>query len=178
MPFSYVPLLVVTGASGAGKTASLKALEERRYPQTRCLYFDSIGVPPPEEMEREFGSGERWQAYATRKWIARVAADDDAASVQVLEGQTRPSFVHEALEATPRVRAQVALLDCDPSTRRTRLAKRGQADLATLQMNAWAAYLRGQADALTLPVVDTSRLSIEEVADALWDLVEGLRNAS
>jgi hypothetical protein len=32
-------------------------------------------------------------------------------------------------------------------------------------MDAWAAYLRGQADALQLPVIETSNLSVDAIAD-------------
>jgi hypothetical protein len=41
-------------------------------------------------------------------------------------------------------------------------------------MDCWAAYLRGQADALNLPVIDTTLLSIEEVADQLEAIVRSL----
>ena len=41
----------------------------------------------------------------------------------------------------------------------------------------WAAYLRGQADALGLRVLETSAISVEEVADALAEDVVALRNA-
>jgi hypothetical protein len=34
-------------------------------------------------------------------------------------------------------------------------------------MDSWAAYLRGQADALNLPVIDTTDLEIDAAADAL-----------
>ena len=40
-----VSVLVVTGASGAGKTASVEALAARALPGVRCFHFDSIGVP-------------------------------------------------------------------------------------------------------------------------------------
>jgi hypothetical protein len=43
-------------------------------------------------------------------------------------------------------------------------------------MEAWAAYLRGQADALGLRVLDTSAMSVERVADALAEDVAALRN--
>ena len=38
-------LLVVTGASGAGKTATVQALDARAVPGVQCFHFDSIGVP-------------------------------------------------------------------------------------------------------------------------------------
>ena len=39
-------------------------------------------------------------------------------------------------------------------------------------MNLWAVYLRGQADALGLPVIDTSEMSNESVADRVEELAE------
>jgi hypothetical protein len=36
-------------------------------------------------------------------------------------------------------------------------------------MDHWAAYLRGQADALSLPVIDTTLLTPEQVADELCE---------
>lgn len=42
-------------------------------------------------------------------------------------------------------------------------------------MSTWATYLRGQADALELPVVDTTGQSIEAVTRALVVEVERLR---
>jgi hypothetical protein len=41
-------------------------------------------------------------------------------------------------------------------------------------MDAWAAYLRGQADALDLPVYDTGSMSQAAVVDALVAQVETL----
>jgi hypothetical protein len=38
-------------------------------------------------------------------------------------------------------------------------------------MDNWAAYLRGQADALGLPIVDTTELTIAEATDHLQALV-------
>jgi len=45
-------------------------------------------------------------------------------------------------------------------------------------MHAWAAYLRGQADALGPRVLDTSDMSIETVADVLPAEIDTLRGAT
>src|SRR6185369_11962540 len=90
-------ILVVTGASGVGKTTAVKCLEARQRAEIRCFYFDQIGVPSVAVMERDFRGGEGWQAYATRHWISRLASDDLRGYVSVLDGQTRPSFVRAAL---------------------------------------------------------------------------------
>jgi thymidylate kinase len=167
-------LLFVTGASGAGKTTAVRALEARRLAGVRCFHFDSIGVPSPEEMIRDYGSGEAWQAATTVAWIATLMAEP--AEVAVLDGQARPSIIRAALRTVAPPPTQIVLLDCTPEERARRLAGlRGQPELASPQMSAWAAYLRGQADALELPVVDTTGQPIEAVTDALFAEVERLR---
>jgi hypothetical protein len=52
----------------------------------------------------------------------------------------------------------------------------GQLDLCNPQMDCWAAYLRGQCDALDLPRIDTSaRAATAECVAELAALVEELR---
>jgi dephospho-CoA kinase len=167
-------ILVVTGASGSGKTAAVRSLEERSLDGLRCFYFDSIGVPSTEEMDREFGGGEAWQADATRRWIKRLVTESDGRTVSVLDGQTRPSFVRAALAGVESTHVRIVLLECSPAVRRARLAQRGQPELATLRMDNWAAYLRGQADALDLRVIDTDALAVESVTDLLAAQVKEL----
>jgi hypothetical protein len=52
---------------------------------------------------------------------------------------------------------------------------RGQPELANERMDNWAAYLRGQADALGLLVIDTSDLSVDEMIDALESQVAAMQ---
>ncbi|HEV7993649.1 MAG TPA: hypothetical protein VGP25_17610 [Gemmatimonadaceae bacterium] len=44
-------ILVITGASGAGKSATVRVLAARAIPGVQCFHFDSVGVPPLEESE-------------------------------------------------------------------------------------------------------------------------------
>lgn len=173
-----VSVLVVTGASGAGKTATVEALAARALPGVRCFHFDSIGVPTAESMERDYGGAERWQAWATNQWLARLAALGEGVRVAVLDAQTRPSIVFAAPGAGITWRAHVAVLDCSPQVRAARLhGPRGQPELATARMDSWAAYLRGQADALALPVIDTSGLTVADVAQHLEAIVRRLADS-
>jgi dephospho-CoA kinase len=96
--------------------------------------------------------------------------------VNVLDAQTRPSFVQQALREFPALRASVVLLECSSELRRQRLIARGQSELANEKMNLWAAYLRGQADAFGIPVIDTSQLSVADAASTLEEHVEALRH--
>jgi hypothetical protein len=159
--------VVVIGASGAGKTETVKCLEARGHPWLRCFYFDSIGVPTPALMERDYGGPEGWQADATGRWIRRLTSNNKDAVVSILEGQTRPSFVLSAAHDAHADGITVVLLDCSPAVRRSRLIGRGQADLANRRMEAWARYLRTEASAFSMPIIDTSYLGISAAADAL-----------
>ncbi len=159
-------VLVVTGASGAGKTTVVRSLEARALPGVRCYYFDAVGVPTVDVMHRDFGGPERWQSVTTHRWIDQFAANPDAAELCVLDGQTRPSVVRRAAERAGIRFLRIVLLDCTPAVRRARLAgERSQPELSNPQMDCWAAYLRGQADALDLPVIDTSDMEIEATVD-------------
>ena len=168
-------ILVVTGASGVGKTAAARALEARALPGVRCYYFDAVGVPSIEDMCPDFGGPEQWQALTTQRWLDRIAADPDGAEVYVLDGQTRPSFVRSAAACAGIRLVPIVLLDCAPAIRHERLiGPRNQPALSNSRMDCWAAYLRGQADALDLPVIDTTNIGIDAAADGLLVHVRAL----
>ncbi len=92
-------LLVLTGASGAGKTTLARGVETA-LPRCRVFYFDSLGVPSAAEM-RAFGddAGEAWQRAMTWKWMERLAPLAASAQPVLLEGQIRIAFVREAAAA-------------------------------------------------------------------------------
>ena len=157
-------VIFLLGASGVGKTAVARYLEGREPWTDRVHYFDSIGVPPMTRMLEEYGSAEAWQQWATSQWVDRLLRKREA--LQLLEGQTRPSFVNQALEAAaPGIDPVVVLLNCSAEVRRRRLEGRGQPELANARMEAWSAYLSGQADALGLPVIETDEREVHEVAE-------------
>jgi hypothetical protein len=168
-------IVVVTGASGVGKTALVRALDHRNLDGVRCYFFDSIGVPSPEEMTVEFGSPSLWQEVMTERWITRLVANSDGARVAVLEGQVRPSVVRWVFGRTGVQRGLIVLIDCSHQVREERLHElRNQPELASPDMAAWAAYLRGQADALGLPIIDTTTVSLTAATDALSRLIMAL----
>lgn len=174
---SQPAVLVVTGASGAGKTTLVRGLEARKLPGVGCYYFDSIGVPSTEVMDREFGGPEGWQKARTHEWIARLAGGSEA--VAVLDGQTRPNVVISAMAQARIGRGGILLVECAVEERHRRLSgPRGQPELATLQMATWAAYLRGQADALALPIIDTTDLTIPAAIEELARCVSRFRGES
>jgi hypothetical protein len=125
-------------------------------------------------MDRVYGG--QWQAITTQRWLDRLAADPDGVEVYVLDAQTRPSYVNGAAGRAGVGVVRIVLLDCAPTVRNSRLVDlRGQPELANASMDTWAVYLRGQADALGLPVIDTTSLPIEGVAEALVIEIESAR---
>jgi hypothetical protein len=167
-----VRILVVTGASGVGKTTLVRLAEARGISGASFHYFDSIGVPSVEQMARDFGSPENWQIAMTNRWIARLARSESR--LCVLDGQVRPTTVRDAF-AHYQVEGRIVLLDCTHVVREARLRdERQQPELNTRDMACWASYLRGQADALDLPVLDTSAMTVDEAVETLFAHISAL----
>ena len=109
-------LLILTGASGAGKTAIVKSLRQPAAAAGSEIFnFDSIGVPSPD-----FGSGENWQRMKIVGWIQRIARALPEHSI-IFEGQMRISSLLEALKQANLPEAKIVLIDCSDSARAHRL---------------------------------------------------------
>ena len=166
-------ILVLVGASGAGKTTLVQSLESLQLPGVGCYYCDTIGVPSAEAIAEHFGGGASWQAWALDRWLTRLIANDDAVALAVLDAQARPSAVYSAFRHFGVERGHVVLIDYDYAERNARLrGPRGQPELANWQMDTWAAYLRGQADALDLPIISTTNATIDACLQSLRREVE------
>lgn len=126
-------------------------------------------------MERDYGGGEQWQAWATAEWLTRCSGLPEQVRVAVLDGQTRPAVVVDlSVAVAPRV-VHVVLLDCATDVRDARLrGPRQQAELASARMDSWAQYLRHQAEALKLEVINTTVLAPSQVADRLEGVIRKL----
>ena len=94
------PLLIMTGASGSGKTVAAKAIEADR-PSITVFHFDTIGVPSAEVMA-SFGTGHQpggsWQRAMTLKCFERIATLVASGRAVLFEGQMRIAFIQEALK--------------------------------------------------------------------------------
>jgi thymidylate kinase len=159
-------MLCITGASGAGKTTVLSALREHIEPRVLpALAFDSLGVPSEAEMHAAWDSPRAWQKAMTYHWVHTARHVYRTHPLVVLEGSFDPQYAIAAT-AAHRLRSTVVLLHTEDAVRSERLAKRGQPELATADMCAWASYLREQAQQLGGVVVDATG-PIEQVVDAL-----------
>jgi hypothetical protein len=170
-----VALVIMTGASGSGKTAIAKAIE-RDFPSITVFRFDTIGVPSDEVMAT-FGTGHQpggaWQRAMTLKWFERIAQEVSAAKTVLFEGQMRIAFIQEALVAFAVKDARVLCVECDDLTRTRRLTHdRLQPGLANESMMGWSRYLHKETVEAGYRILDTTNLSLAESVSVVLELLE------
>lgn len=158
-------LVVLTGASGSGKTAIAKTIEES-FPSITVLKFDTIGVPSPEVMA-SFGGGHQpggaWQRAMTFRWLERIAPLLAEKKRVLFEGQMRIAFIREALAASKIEDARIVCVECDDAARARRLThQRRQPELAVESMMQWSRYLHQEALEGGCEILDTTTLSLAE----------------
>lgn len=167
-------ILVLTGASGAGKTTLTLKLNELASPGVKGINCDRVKI----QVDETASSTDR-QAEILRYWISHLSQPETGIELAVLDTQIRPHRALEVLNEAAIAYAQVVLVDCDPVKRNERLhMDRGQPELANPQMDCWAAYLRGQADALKLSIIDTSNDPMDKSLVQLELLVRNLLTRS
>ncbi|HET9386164.1 MAG TPA: hypothetical protein VFO67_13515 [Gemmatimonadales bacterium] len=134
-------LYFITGSPGAGKTTLLQGVVAQYYPGLWTGHVDAAGSP---------GRGVEW---------IRLAANPPAGSpgLLVVDGQERLHTMVAAARAVQLAAFHIVLIDCDHDERQRRLLEdRRQPELDQRDIYCWAAYLRGQADALGAEVIDTT----------------------
>jgi hypothetical protein len=163
-----MPLVVLTGASGSGKTAIAKAVASLCDGPIAVEFFDSIGVPPVAEMVAAYGSPERWQYAKTVEWMARLAVTRRSGRDLLFEGQTRLAFLADAAKRAGDLVYVPILLDCDDATRMHRLTvDRGDPTLADINIMKWASFMRQEARNCGCQILDTGARSLNDCAAAV-----------
>jgi hypothetical protein len=118
-------------------------------------------------MINEYGSVEQWQRRRTIEWIGRIKTESLCRAPVILDGQARQAFVDEACAIAGVSHYRIILFDCEDVVREHRLIARGHPELANNQMVNWARYLRDEASRRGDPIIDTTRLTIEEAGELL-----------
>lgn len=145
-------LYFLTGSPGAGKTTLLKRVVQDYYHSLWTGHVDAAGAPGP---------GVEWVALAAQPPAG-------AARLLVVDGQERPHVMLAAALDADLAAFHIVLIDCDHDERRRRLLEeRRQPELDKRDVYCWAAYLKGQADALGLEVLDTTTQDLATSAAAL-----------
>lgn len=171
-----MPLVILIGASGAGKTTIARAIGECYSDEVDVFHFDRIGVPSVVRMIAEWGSGEAWQRAKTLEWMASLASLTRSRRSVLFEGQTRLAFLAEGADAAGDLKYWPILIDCADEVRTRRLtAERGQAEFANEEMTNWAHYLRQDARRRGCEILDTSMVSVEQ---SIAHVIARLRGAA
>ncbi|MFS8050864.1 hypothetical protein [Rhizobium sp. BR 314] len=169
-------LVILTGASGSGKTAIAEAIARQNAMGVAVHHFDSIDVPSTDAMIRNHGSGEAWQRGATIEWLARIAPQVKSGCAVLFEGQMRISFIVEAAAAADIGSYTLLLIDCDDEARADRLiVERGQPELANKDMMNWASYLRSEAAHHGCEIVDTGRRTLGQSVALVLEYLRKLK---
>jgi chloramphenicol 3-O-phosphotransferase len=168
-------LVIMTGASGSGKTAIAKAIE-RDHPSMTVFRFDTIGVPSPEAMAT-FGTGHQpggaWQRAMTLEWFERIAQVVAPGKTVLFEGQMRIAFIQEAITAFAIKNARILCVECDDLTRTRRLTHdRLQPGLANKSMMEWSRYLHEETIEAGHQILDTTNLSLADSVAVVLKLLE------
>jgi hypothetical protein len=157
------PFVILTGASGVGKTTIAQAIESSR-PEIEVFQGDRIGLPSDEILasygptDEPGGPGQRGFAL---HWIGVIAGKLKLDRPVLLETQCRIAFLHEALTLHGVANARILLVECADPIREIRLSERGHPELVNEQMRNWSRYLRREADTFEHEVLDTTELPLE-----------------
>ncbi len=153
-------IILITGASGSGKTTISKYLAEKY----KVFHFDEIGVPLSEEMIAEFGSLEGWQKWATERWIKKLLNLEGEETV-IFEGSFNPEFASYY--------NKLICFDTKKDIRERRLLEcRCQSELVTQDMENFSNYLKEKTVKLGGTVIDSSG-DIHDTVKACLSVIEG-----
>ena len=112
------PFVILTGASGSGKTTIAERIEID-HPQITVLRFDTIGVPSADVMAT-CGEGHQpggaWLRAKTLEWLRRIADVLASGRPVLFEGQMRIAFLQEALQAHGIKHARIICVECAERT--------------------------------------------------------------
>jgi uridine kinase len=150
-------IILITGASGSGKTTILKAIE-LLLPENQISvnYFDDIGVPSVDIMIAEYGSCEKWQEEMTHKWMEKLTQITDKEFI-FLEGSFNPEFAKNY--------SHLFCIHADREIREMRLiTQRNQPELASQDMEDFAQMLKNNTLKMGGIVVDSSIIKPEDIA--------------
>lgn len=155
-------IITITGASGVGKTSTLKALS-KNLPENinvKIFHIDEIVQPNWDEIE----DTKKWQEETTLELVDMLVKTAIKEKVHVLfEGSTDIKFYIQGFEKNNYLDYKILLFDCSQETMKNRLIQRGQPELYHSDMIGWLNYLRKEAIERNIEIVKTDNITFEEI---------------
>ena len=167
--------ILITGASGAGKTSILTLLKKLLPSFLISInFFDSIGIPSLEEMIKKYGSVEKWQETTVHKWIKRLTHITDKKLI-FLEGQFNPEFAASQFRRLDIKRYLIICLHASRDVRENRLLElRKQPELINNDMENWAHFLKKKTIENHGIVIDNSHNNSACTAEKIMEAISML----
>ena len=162
-------LILITGASGSGKTFILKEIEKRLECENFSInYFDHIVVPSFENMVSEYGSCEGWQEAMTHKWIDKLIVIKNKKYI-FLEGSFNPEFAVNYLNKLNIIDYKLFCINVSREIREERLIKnRNQPELATQDMENFGQFLKAKTIELGGKIVESNEGACDQILNLCY----------
>lgn len=166
----------ISGVNGVGKSSVMPFLRTL-LPESTVVDFDSRGVPD--------GADRAWRIAEATHWANEGVAASAAGKMFVVCGFVKPQDFADLPEAMYS-EIKIVVLDADEETVRTRLMGRytkdgvfdenqkviGKPVMEFIDGNVWyAKKMREESKEDGLPVIDTSKLTSEEVAGKIVEII-------
>lgn len=158
------PFVIMTGASGVGKTTIARAIRQL-HPEVSVFLDEELERPTERFMESigpTEGPGGPFQRGFALYSIPNIASARESGKPILLDCQCRVAFIIEAITTARVTDVRAVLVECDDPTRDARLLGRGSPELANEQMRNWSKYLHSEAVDAGLDIMDTSAHSLKE----------------
>src|SRR5262249_19212049 len=101
-------ILLLTGASGAGRTTLTLKLDQMEIAGVECINCDRVKIEFPES-----GDPSDYQAAILRYWISQISDEERKIDLAVLDTQIRPHRALEVIDQAGIVNFEIVLVDCD-----------------------------------------------------------------
>lgn len=132
-------LLLITGASGVGKSSVRAAIAAELEPAVRCVELrDVVAIPPFPDLA--------WRQRSTERAVRdALELQEEGRHLLLCGDPVAPGEVVAAPSAGGLDRVAACFLDCDPESQRARLLGRGDPPSLLPDHLAFAAWMRAHA---------------------------------
>ena len=158
------PFIIMTGASGVGKTTIARTIRQS-HPGISVFLDEELERPSEAFMESigpTEGPGGPFQRGFALYSLPQLAELRENGKPLLLDCQCRIAFLEEAIAAARITDTRIVLVECDDPTRDARLHGRGSPELAHAQMRNWSRYLHREAVEAGLAILDTGTQPLTE----------------